>query len=418
MKKCGSDMKFRLACAAGIVAAVAMAEVVLAKGLVDYPGVVDEKSGWRCVASEAGKTVYVPFEGYYESKGGRIESPKFELDKAPEENAWYEFSFQAKSSVEGFWWVDVFDAKGAPLPDMNSRLYVSDDWRPYKVVVSMQCGTKQAQLAFVTTKGVSVRDVSFRRISVKAAADWCRELYRTLPQVDLSVPADAWDRLPRAKKLLTEGKPIRILLLGDSNVNDTWCGNVAALICEKFPNARLNLSVRGSTGCWYYREPEHFAEYVLRYKPDLLLFGGAASGRFDADFSRAEEDLTAVVDLARKNGIEICIMSPAPSYEFRKTPEDASWDENFVHARYEDWAKKVVHIQPMRRDFQRKVVAKRGVAYFDLTTATCDAILRSRKPLDWFKRDIAHNDDRGKQLIAQRLAAYFNVLGSRKTDDQ
>ena len=162
-------------------AAVAMAEVVLAKGLVEYPGVVDEKSGWRCVASEEGKTVYVPFEGYYESKGGRIESPKFELDKAP---------------------------------------------------------------------------------------------------------------------------------------------------------------------------------------------------------------------------------------------EDASWNENFVHARYEDWAKKVVHIQPMRRDFQRKVVAKRGVAYFDLTTATCDAILRSRKPLDWFKRDIAHNDDRGKQLIAQRLAAYFNILESRRAGDR
>lgn len=44
---------------------------------------------------------------------------------------------------------------------------------------------------------------------------------------------------------------------------------------------------------------------------------------------------------------------------------------------------------------------------FDLPTAPCDAIAESGKPLNWFKRDVAHNDDRGKQLIAQRLAAYF-----------
>ena len=40
------------------------------------------------------------------------------------------------------------------------------------------------------------------------------------------------------------------------------------------------------------------------------------------------------------------------------------------------------------------------------------AIARSGKPLDWFKRDAAHNDDRGKQLIAQALAAYFREVAS------
>lgn len=40
-------------------------------------------------------------------------------------------------------------------------------------------------------------------------------------------------------------------------------------------------------------------------------------------------------------------------------------------------------------------------------TQPCNGIKDSGKPLNWFKRDVAHNDDRGKQLIAQRLAAYF-----------
>ncbi len=42
--------------------------------------------------------------------------------------------------------------------------------------------------------------------------------------------------------------------------------------------------------------------------------------------------------------------------------------------------------------------------------ALCEAIARSGKPLDWFKRDAAHNDYRGKQLIAQTLAAYFKAV--------
>ena len=51
---------------------------------------------------------------------------------------------------------------------------------------------------------------------------------------------------------------------------------------------------------------------------------------------------------------------------------------------------------------------------WDLTTEPCKAISRSGKPLNWFKRDPAHNDDRGKQLIAQTLAAYFRAIPLEK----
>lgn len=378
--------------------------------LLACPGEVSEKVGWQCVIQEEGKPVYIPFEGYYESKGGRIESPKFNLDKAADENAWYAFSFDAMCAVDGYWWVDVFGADGKALPDMNSRLYASEDWRHYDIVVSVQPGAVAAQLAFVTKKGIKVRDVTTKRLSAIEAADWCREFYATLPQVDLSVPADAWDRLPKSKELLRQDKPITIVMLGDSIVNDTWCGNVSALIKERYPQAKIVLSVRGSTGCWYYRDPEQFDSYVLRYKPDLLMIGGISNGKDEADFSTAEADMTEVIRLAQKHSIEVAVMSPPPSYEFRKTVDDMSWDENVIIELYDSWCKRNRHWQPLRRDYQRAAVAKTGAAYFDLTTAPCDAILKSKKPLGWFKRDPAHNDDRGKQLIAQRLAAYFNAL--------
>lgn len=73
--------------------------------LVKYPGEVGQH-GWKFRGAEKGKVVYIPFEGYYKSKGGRIESPVFKLDKKAGENAWYELKFEAKSLEDGYWWVD------------------------------------------------------------------------------------------------------------------------------------------------------------------------------------------------------------------------------------------------------------------------------------------------------------------------
>ena len=63
-----------------VLAYAAVAAVAAGAPLAEYPGEVGEKTGWKCVGSEEGKVVYIPFEGYYESKGGRIESPRFKLD--------------------------------------------------------------------------------------------------------------------------------------------------------------------------------------------------------------------------------------------------------------------------------------------------------------------------------------------------
>ena len=64
----------------------------------------------------------------------------------------------------------------------------------------------------------------------------------------------------------------------------------------------------------------------------------------------------------------------------------------------------------LQQEYERRAAKRTGAQVWNLTTAPCEAIARSGKPLDWFKRDAAHNDDRGKQLIAQTLAAYFRTI--------
>ena len=67
----------------------------------------------------------------------------------------------------------------------------------------------------------------------------------------------------------------------------------------------------------------------------------------------------------------------------------------------------------LQQAYERRAAERTGVTVWDLTTAPCEAIARSGRPLGWFKRDRAHNDDRGKQLIAQTIAAYFRSALSK-----
>ena len=373
--------------------------------IVSFPGEVGSASGWKCRRGEAGKIVYIPFEGYYESKGGRIESPRFKLDGDCGKNRFYRLTFDAKCAVDGYWWVDFFDATGRTLPDVNSRLYSSKTWKSYDVVVPAHPSAESAQIAFVTRVGACARDVHLSRISTSDAARWCNDLAAELPKLEISVGDDMWAKLPAAKAKIKSGKPLNVVFLGDSIVNDMWCGNAVALIQDSLPGAGLRcmISVRGSTGCWYYREQSHFDEYVGKYNPDLVVIGGISNfqGLKRHSFVEAEDDIVETIRKCREIGAEVVVCTPPPSYEFRRDATARPFDIALT--------KEETGVEYLQQEYERRAAARSCTQIWDLTTAPCEAIARSGKPLNWFKRDSAHNDDRGKQLIAQTLAAYFRA---------
>ena len=377
--------------------------------LAEFSGVVGESSGWRCVSSETGKVVYIPFEGYYESKGGRVESPRFKLGGETGKNNFYRLKFSAKNPVDGYWWVDFFDKDGNQLPDVNSRLYASEDWQPYDVMVPARPDAVFGQIAFVTKKGALARDVTFRHASVAEAARWCDNLATTLPQLNPGVPSDAWMRLPKTRERLLFGGPLNIVFLGDSIMNDTWCGNVAALLQNDYPYSDLRciISVRGSTGCWYYHEAGNFVEYVAKYHPDLVVIGGISNyqikqqKRYKDNRALVEEDMVETIERCKKLGAEVIVCTPPKSVEFRKTSKARPLPADLT-----DEATAPDYLQ---QAFERRAASRTGVQIWDLTFPTCTAVSLSGKPIGWFDRDAVHNDDRGKQLIAQTLRAYFRA---------
>ena len=335
--------------------------------------------------------------------GKRIESARAPLEAGPR---WLKLSFRAAANVDGYWWVDLFGtADGAPAFDVNSRLYVGSDLREYVEYVFVDSRYRAAQFAFVTRDG-SAR-VSDFRVSTADAAEvsaWCDRLYATLPSVDQAVPADAWARLPRSFAAIRAGLSWRVLFLGDSLLSDTFNGGLPALLARTCPSVVPILSVSGGGGVWKYHEETAFKEFVADLKPDLVLIGGGSNPRYKAPADEVVGQLRETIVRCRALGAEVAVLSPPPSWEFRASPDDtAPVDPAFS-------PKALPTVKPYRRDYQEQVCAETKTAFWNVTDAPCRAIAESRKPLGWFHRDAVHNDNRGKQLAARAVLAFFQGL--------
>ena len=373
---------------------------------VKYDGPVRNHKEWTFLASEEGKTVYVPFEGPYESKGGRMQSPLIKLDKKTGESACYSIGFTANASGHCYWWIDLFDRDRKPLPDINSAVYPGDKPQRYDEMIYAGPDAEYLCLAFVSKAGVSVSDISIQKVSASEAASWCDKVYSELPALRFHAPPDSFRRLPKTAAALKNGTPWKIVMLGDSIMNDSYNSVFQALIQRDFPASRAEfiISVRGGTGCWHYETPENFREYVTKYKPDLLMIGGISNLNNDkSDPHRAMLRIGNVINQAKALGCEVILLSPANSADWRKDAKSGqAWNEtSFEHNQ----------VPILMHGLFRETAEKYGIAFWNMTVPCADYLADSGKPLGWFNRDVVHNNDRGKQIIGRVLREYFLTAG-------
>lgn len=357
------------------------------------------QSGWTYQSANAGGTVFLPFEGHYPNKGGRLQCPFFSLKRTGNQSGYYALTFRAKSTAAGYWWLDYRDERGEAMPDCNSAIYPSATFRDYKQIVYIPERVREVQIAFVSTGLIEAGDVRFATSTADAAAEWCDALYKQLPPLAFQAPDDAMRRLPKTAAALRNGTPWRVLMLGDSIVNDSFNSLFQSLIQREFPASRLTfvLSVLGSTGCPRYRKPDEFKKYVAAEKPDLLMIGGISNFTdFTDDESAA---LTEVVNMAREQlHCEVLIMSQPLSRDWRGSRPAGGWR---TLANDPGWRRN------LNATRARDVAKARDVAFWDLT-APCHDYLASAGNVS-FNRDFVHNDDRGKQIIGRVLMAHFRT---------
>jgi hypothetical protein len=182
-------------------------------------------------------------------------------------------------------------------------------------------------------------------------------------------------------------------MLGDSIVNDTFNSNFMALLQRYYPKAKLEFicSVRGSTGCWYYQDPQQFKAYVADYKPDLLIIGGISQ-------KDQAEPVAKVIAQAKALGCEIMVLTGPMAADWRTC--DQAKPEAAL-------SRQVWTPNPFNAQLKQTAEAA-GVEFFDQGAVWHRYLGDSGKPWQWFHRDRVHANDRGKQIIGRILASYLS----------
>jgi len=378
--------------------------------LFSHPGEIDSGvCGWELMHPSACKGFAKQFETGSEPAGGRLQSRVLQLKKPEGQPGYFRLRFRARSAVPAYWWVDLWDGRGKPLPDVNSAIEPGPEWQGHEQMLYLQPAAVGAQVAFEFNGDFAVRDLTFEQATRDEAAAWCDALYAALPSLEFRAPSGAFELLPRSSRALRQGDPWRIVLLGDSIQNDTFNSVFQALVERDLPVSQPHFiaSVRGATGCWFYRHPENFAEYVARHHPDLLLIGGVSNLREDQDdptaaMAKVREVVNRAVDL----GSEVVLLSPPFSRDWRQ-PDPSKPTENLPVSAWDE----TVPVEPDGTPRQWSPFAGLAgaceIAFWNMTVPTMQYVAASGMPHGFFNRNSGHSNDRGKQILGRTLHQYF-----------
>ncbi len=213
---------------------------------------------------------------------------------------------------------------------------------------------------------------------------------RIPPVKNLELPADRLKRIPRTIERLREGRPLRIVMLGDSIVNDMARSAWHELVAAMYPGSKITriVVVRGNTGCWYYKESGRIDQFVLAHRPHLVIIGGISQ----------QNDVKSIADCLTQ------IRARMQSELFLMTgPYGAA---NPLADR--DWRRKVNSGQDEKYAANLRALADQfGAEFFDLQRAWGTYVRTAGKPLDFFKRDAIHANAEGEAVLAKIMEQYF-----------
>lgn len=211
-----------------------------------------------------------------------------------------------------------------------------------------------------------------------------------IPPVRYQPPSDRWQNLPLTVSALGQsGGTLNVVMLGDSIVNDTHRSDWSDLLQALYPNCKISIVavVRGSTGCWWYKDDGRVRQYVLPLKPSLLMIGGI-SHQNDTDSIK-----TVIDQVHAAQSCDVFLMTGA----FGNTdPNDnGRWTYD-------------IPVSP--DNYRRKLLSlaiEMHAGFLDMSAHWGQYIRESNHDLVWFKRDEVHANVRGEQVLGHILANYF-----------
>lgn len=281
---------------------------------------------------------------------------------------------------------------------MFSRIPESDRKHNFKVL-SVKAGTKKSNghhfqhpnpnrvVSFILKntvyEGGSINENTSRTLKQ------IREIHQSVPPIKFTPKPNRLSQLKQTRNKIVTGGKLRVVMLGDSIVNDTSRSQWHLLLQEKYPSCEITkiTSVRGSTGCWWYQDNQRVQVYVTDQNPDLVIIGGI-SHRNDIDAIQ-----NVIKQIRKQSDAEILLMTG--TFGRIDPKNDQQWQYAIDQTK-----------TPYRYQLQQ-LAQQQNCGFLDIRADWGKSILSSGKDVKWFQRDPVHANAKGEQILGRILARYL-----------
>ena len=464
----------RILCGTIFVAVAAVAVIANAETIFEARGLVTDKTpGFRFgnVTFTDNDRVCAKFDTVEmsETAKGRLTTKKLRLPhKEQGKGAYFKFSFDCKYAFtpgtpggkpqrcnQG---VFFYDKKGKVLPDCYDTLYPVDEVGEKSSSSRKEDSSLQLQLETPTGLGekamarhyervlyawdevdtfevffqkpwamnekngdscsLEVSNVKIETATWEDAVEYADRIYAEVAAkapLEFAPEGDWTALLPRTMDALKTGKPWRVVMLGDSIIQDTFHSQFHALVKREFPKSDVEwvLSMRGGTGCWHYCLAENFYSYVVDHKPDLLIIGGISNWAEHNETNRKDVGATGsdamlrVAKLARERlGCEVLVVNQPLHCDRRPRPAVADASATLPKMPFStQWLGTLM--PRLEYDVLRKRCEAAKIQWWDELVPCYTWLFGSGLPFEWYSRDTVHSGELGKQIIGRVMLGYF-----------
>lgn len=314
------------------------------------------------------------------------ESALFDL----QEYQYYRVSFQSKSDMKGVWGIFFYDAFGKRLTyDFSSSFDGSKQlMKNVSFFGTKHNASKGRIVLYPCDAKIDIRNITIEKVDWRDVLDWLKNTYRKLPRIKVHLIKKQKNTLNIIKGFKKE--KIRIVLLGDSIMNDTANCFFDILLRKRYPSFKAEIipSVRNSTGCTYYEKGNRVDKYIIHYNPDLLIIGGI-SNKGNVSAIR-----NVIRKVKRKINPEIIVLN-----EIFGESEKPHNNLNLSLSHYDG-----------RNSYSYKLTdlaKKENFEFFDISTLWRMYLKSAKIPYEFFLRDKIHPNDYGRTILAYFLFYLF-----------
>jgi lysophospholipase L1-like esterase len=278
-------------------------------------------------------------------------------------------------------------------------MFLTPDWDNHVICFRTfaLAQTFKIQLNSPSTE-MAIDSISVESVDVQDVHNWRMSVLSTMPAIIEPASINA-QYLAKTKAIFRKGGKLRIVMLGDSTINDTGNSLYESSLHQILPNVEFEVinSVRGSTGCTWYQNDNNVNDFVLRFNPDLLIIGGISNG-FDENAIRS-----VIKQVRKRQNPDILFLTD--SITPKETIRQRFFDGN--RSISEKAGDKVIKEYPKKL---KAMLNEEKADLLDMRSYWNAYTKASSNPYDWFMRDVIHANTRGKQVVGQILLNYLKNI--------